>query len=173
MSRRQRPCIMLSMTRLETSIGILAVIGAVVLSLATGAVSIDLVTAVLHPKSVPHGVIFWDERLPRTLMALIIGGGLAVAGTGFQALLQNPLADPYIIGVSGGAAVGGTLAAVLLPWPVLTIPSMALIGAALSTWVLYRLSLDATGTLRVYRLLLIGVVFNAFAGAMILLLRGS
>ena len=52
-------------------------------------------------------------RLPRILLAIVIGGALAVSGTVFQAVLKNPLADPYIIGVSGGAALGATAAIVL------------------------------------------------------------
>jgi len=160
------------MSRVKTiTIGVGIVLAATTLSLILGPVSIDLTRGFFHPNSIPDGVVLWNERLPRTLLALLIGGGLAVAGTAFQALLQNPLADPYIIGVSGGAAVGGTIAATILPWPALGIPVLALVGAAITTFLLYRLSLDTTGRLRVYHLLLTGVIFNAFAGALILLLR--
>lgn len=161
------------MSRIKTGqvIGLFLVVTAAVLSLVLGSVSINLSHGFLHPNSIPDGVILWDERLPRTLLALIIGGGLAVAGTAFQALLQNPLADPYIIGVSGGAAVGGTIAATLLPFPALGIPVLALTGAAITTFILYRISLAKSGRLQIYHLLLTGVVFNAFAGALILFLR--
>lgn len=161
----------MSRAKTGTIAGVLLLVTTVVLSLVSGAVNIDLTRAFLHPYSMPDGVVLWNERLPRTLLALIIGGGLAVAGTAFQALLQNPLADPYIIGVSGGAAVGGTIAATLLPYPAIGIPVLALTGAAATTFLLYRLSLDTRGRLKIYQLLLTGVIFNAFAGALILLLR--
>ncbi len=147
------------------------VVVAALLSLMLGPVSIDIGRGLFHPNSMPDGVVLWGERMPRTILAMLIGGGLAVAGTAFQALLQNPLADPYIIGVSGGAAVGGTIAATLLPFPSVGVPVLALAGAGISTFLLYRLSVDTSGRLRVYDLLLTGVIFNAFAGALILLLR--
>lgn len=66
-----------------------------------------------NPTLDAHHSIVWDTRLPRAVMCLLIGALLGVVGSAFQALLRNPLADPYIIGVSSGAAVGGSLALVL------------------------------------------------------------
>lgn len=63
--------------------------------------------------STPINSIIWDTRLPRAVMCLLVGGLLGVVGSAFQALLRNPLADPYIVGVSSGAAVGGAIAVVL------------------------------------------------------------
>ncbi|OYT74548.1 MAG: hypothetical protein CFK49_07880, partial [Armatimonadetes bacterium JP3_11] len=60
-------------------------------------------------------LILWELRLPRVLLAALVGGTLACVGCAFQGLLRNPLADPYIIGVSSGAAVGA-VAGVLLGW---------------------------------------------------------
>src|SRR4249920_378065 len=60
--------------------------------------------------STDYGMIVMNIRLPRILLGLVVGASLAVAGTSFQALLRNPLADPYVLGISSGAAVGSILA---------------------------------------------------------------
>ena len=74
----------------------------IVVSLATGAVRVDFST----PFSADNAVILFDIRLPRIVLALLVGSGLAVAGVIFQSVLQNPLAEPYTLGISGGAALG-------------------------------------------------------------------
>ena len=58
-------------------------------------------------------VIFWSVRLPRVLLAAIVGAGLAASGSTLQGVLRNPLADPFVLGVSGGAALGATIALAL------------------------------------------------------------
>src|SRR5262245_61066181 len=79
---------------------------------------LNIVTArifgVASTASAEHSIIVWNARLPRVLMAIVVGGGLSVAGAGYQALLRNPLADPYILGVSTGAAVGAIGATILV-----------------------------------------------------------
>ena len=112
-----------------------------------------------------------DIRLPRVLLALLLGGALAAAGAVFQALLRNPLADPYILGVSAGAALGavammvagaGTFAA--------GVEAGALAGALVAMVVVLRVALAAGRTLDARVLLLAGVVVGAFFNAVILLL---
>jgi iron complex transport system permease protein len=95
--------------RLALSLALLGAILVVVslLALGVGTSSIDL-AAVLNGERVVMAV-----RLPRVLLGALAGAGLSVAGVAFQALLRNPLADPYIVGVSGGAALGGVAALVL------------------------------------------------------------
>ena len=70
--------------------------------------------AVMSPRALwgggIDGTIFWDVRLPRTLAAALVGAALAAAGCAFQAVLRNPLADPYTLGVSSGASLGAVLA---------------------------------------------------------------
>ena len=104
----------------------LGVLGLVMtLAVAAGSVSIDpgtTVRIVLHGLGLPVPVtwtpaaetIVLDLRLPRVLTAVVVGGGLAVAGATFQGLLRNPLADPYVLGSASGAALGAAIA-VLLP----------------------------------------------------------
>jgi iron complex transport system permease protein len=108
-------------------------------------------------------------RLPRVALAAIAGAALASAGAALQALLRNPLADPFVIGVSGGAALGGATVIALGAAAAAWVEGGAIAGAAASTlllaWFLRRerSSTDAT--------LLAGVVFNAFASAIITVLK--
>jgi iron complex transport system permease protein len=106
-----------------------------------------------------------ELRLPRVLTAFAVGGLLSVAGTLLQALLRNPLADPYILGVSGGAAAAA-LGTVLLGLGGLWLPTGAVIGASVSIALVFGLSRTG-GAWTQTRLLLTGVVFAAGWGALI------
>jgi iron complex transport system permease protein len=114
--------------------------------------------------------IIFSIRLPRILFAGIVGAALSMAGVVFQALLRNPLADPYILGISGGAAVGAIIGiligATLLP---LGIPGLAFLGAVLTVIIVFGIA--RTGAqLRSNTLLLAGVIVNAFFSAIIMFL---
>lgn len=153
---------------------LLAVLAAsVLLSLALGATSLDLVGA-LSGDVPADRLVLLRERLPRTLLAALVGASLSAAGLVFQAVLSNPLADPYVIGVAGGAAIGGTVALVLPFAALLGQPAVSAgafaggLGALLLTW---RLSRDRRGRMRAYEVLLVGVVFNTFASAVIMFLK--
>ncbi|MFH1531615.1 MAG: iron ABC transporter permease [Pseudomonadota bacterium] len=122
----------------------------------------------------------WEVRLPRALLAYLTGGILALSGAVFQAVLRNPLADPYIVGVSGGAALGATiaLAAGLSAVPLALPFGLALgpvflasfAGASVATFLLVLFA-SRRGGLRTTHLLLMGVVFNFFASAMIMVIK--
>jgi len=112
--------------------------------------------------------IVWQLRLPRVAAAFACGGLLALAGALFQALLRNPLADPYILGVSGGAAVGA-LSAILLGLALALVNLAALVGALAAIGLVFLLSRGA-GAWDMHRLLLTGVVLSAGFGALISLL---
>ena len=128
----------------------------------------DALRAVLGGSDAPAVTdIVWRVRLPRLALAAVVGASLAVSGVLFQALLRNPLADPYVLGVSGGAAVGGILALSFGPalgWGAGTVPPAAFAGALLTTATLYGVS-GSGGRVSAHHLLLTGVVFNAFASA--------
>lgn len=83
-------------------------------------------------------VIVWDLRAPRALLAVIVGAGLALAGSGMQTLVRNPLADPYLLGVSAGASVGATAVIALgmfTSWGTHRLTLGALVGAlAAADW---------------------------------------
>ncbi len=111
-------------------------------------------------------------RLPRVLLAILIGGGLSLAGAVFQALLRNPLAEPYILGVSGGAAVGAVSVlslglAGLGSW---LLPVAAFGGALFAIVLVFRVAVASGQALDVRVLLLAGVVVGAFFSAVISLL---
>ena len=109
-------------------------------------------------------------RLPRALLGALVGGALSSSGVAFQALLRNPLADPYILGVSGGAAVGAMTARLLLPGDsFLPLPLCAFLGAALAASVVFFLARRRSGISR-ERLILMGVIVGAFLNALIMMM---
>lgn len=87
--------------------------------------------------------LLFNLRLPRIALALITGAALSTAGVSFQGVFRNPLADPYLLGVSAGAGLGATIAIVWKPLPSLgiyTLPVLAFIGATLAAFLVYRLA---------------------------------
>ncbi len=140
--------------------------------------------AVFREPSSSDAVIFWSVRLPRALIAAIVGAGLAASGATLQGVLRNPLAEPFVLGVSGGAALGSTLALALglstvgqmLPGlgaglARLSAPTLfAFVGAAASIFFVLLAS-RGHGSRAVYVALLAGVIFNAFAAAAITLIK--
>ncbi|HKK27242.1 MAG TPA: iron ABC transporter permease [Gemmatimonadota bacterium] len=111
-------------------------------------------------------------RLPRAVQGALVGGGLAVAGAAFQALLRNPLAEPYVLGVSGGAALGA-VAALVLGWSaagVWSLPVAAFCGALLAVGAVLAVAARSSLALDTRVLLLAGVVAGAFFNALIMLL---
>jgi cobalamin transport system permease protein len=138
-----------------------------ILGLSLGAMPIvlgDVWRALIDPAS-PHAVIVRDLRLPRVLLGFLIGGTLAVSGASLQALLRNPLADPYLLGLSGGAGLGAVLAIAVggpLAWAV---PTAAFVGALGAVALVYALGRTGSGRLEPRVLLLAGVVTSGFATA--------
>ena len=151
----------------------LALLGVAMFSLAVGPTllsPLQVSGALFDPDSSgPTADIVRRIRLPRIALAGLVGACLSTSGVIFQALLRNPLADPYVLGVSGGAALGGILALSLgasLGFGYGAVPIAAFAGCLITTFLLYLIAgrsqrVSATG------LLLTGVVFNAFASAAI------
>src|SRR5271170_4109110 len=98
-------------SRNATAIGAAAMLLAVVIVLAVvvGSERVSVARAVADPASLDRTILF-DVRLPRVLLGAIAGAGLAIVGAAFQGLLKNPLAEPFVLGVSGGAALGASIA---------------------------------------------------------------
>ncbi|MBF0105805.1 MAG: iron ABC transporter permease [Deltaproteobacteria bacterium] len=113
--------------------------------------------------------IYFHLRLPELVLAFLTGAALSVSGVSFQALLKNPLADPYILGISGGAALGYVLA-VVAGLPFILVPITGYAFALISLVIIYKLACHR-GVLSVTSLLLIGIVFNAFSFALILVVN--
>lgn len=113
--------------------------------------------------------ILFDIRLPRVFLGAAVGASLALAGASLQALLRNPLAEPYLLGVSNGAALGTMLAFVFFAQFEPARPIMALAGAALATFTVYRMARSGAG-MSVERLVLAGVIVTTFLSSIIVLL---
>jgi iron complex transport system permease protein len=148
-------------------------VGAIMVALGSG--SVDLSAAdvwrglVGSDEGLPHTLVA-DLRLPRALSAFAVGGLLAVAGTLMQVLLRNPLADPYILGVSGGAAICA-LVALMLGLGQFWVDGGAFAGALGATLLVFALAGGGPGSWTPVRLLLTGVVLAAgFAAAISLML---
>jgi iron complex transport system permease protein len=151
---------------------VVALFASIVLASLIGSVHVDLARALTAGiADNTDRVILFETRLPRVLLAAIVGGALASAGVALQGLLRNPLAEPHLIGVSGGAALGAVITVIIVGRSAFSetalLPIGASAGALVSMAVIYRLAL-VHGRLQPYVLLLAGVVYNAFAGALIM-----
>ena len=150
-----------------------------IVSLSMGTVSIPLSQIIQTLFSAVIGAdestqinnIILDIRLPRILLALLVGAILAVLGTVMQGLFRNPLADPSLIGVSGGASVGASVVTCFSGWSYgLSLAGLsmisfgAFIGGVISTLVVYRVATSSLGT-SVTTMLLAGIAIGAIAGA--------
>lgn len=119
-----------------------------------------------------HEYVLLHVRLPRVLLGILVGGGLALAGAALQGLYRNPLADPGLIGVSGGAALFA--AAALAPnlfgvvtwtaWGYFSVPIAAFIGGLLFAWLVYALA-SRSGKVNISTMLLVGIALNALSAA--------
>jgi len=126
-----------------------------------------------------YGLIVVNIRLPRILLGIIVGASLSVAGTSFQALLRNPLADPYVLGVSMGAALGSILALIAEPHlplsstlAALLTPLGAFVGAGVTIAAVYFLG-RREGQIDSTTLLLGGVITGSFLSAIIMFLMNT
>jgi iron complex transport system permease protein len=144
-----------------------------VLGLGAGAVAVpplQVVQALLGQAVDPvQAAVVLDLRLPRVVTGILVGAVLAVAGAALQGLLRNPLADPGLVGVSSGAAIGAVVVIVAVgeaagPFRPLLLPLAAFVGALLATVVIVRLA-TFDGRTATALLLLAGIAINAIAGA--------
>jgi len=147
---------------------LLAVLCSLILGLLAGAVPLSLgdVWEALRRPDAEAAVIVRQLRAPRVLLAFLVGGSLGVSGAALQAMIRNPLAEPYLLGLSGGAGLGAVVAIASRaagPWAV---PIAAFLGAVCAVSLVYRLSLVAGRRLDPRVLLLSGVVVGSFAGAL-------
>jgi len=146
----------------------LLVFACLLLGLSAGAVPLPLpaVWDGLLSGRGPEAGIVRDLRAPRVVLAFLVGGSLAVSGAALQAMIRNPLAEPYLLGLSSGAGLGAVIAIASEaagPW---AIPLAAFLGALAAVALVYRLSVVSGRRLDPHVLLLSGVVVGAFAGAL-------
>ncbi len=148
----------------------IALVLAIVLGVSFGTDPVSLSRAVSDASSLDHDIVF-EVRLPRVLLAAIAGAGLSIVGVALQGLLRNPLAEPFVLGVSGGSALGATVAILvgLSSTTVLgasLVPIAALLGGIGATALVHLFAAAAPGS-RGTSVLLAGVVVNAIASAAI------
>ncbi|MCA9471669.1 MAG: iron ABC transporter permease [Nitrospirales bacterium] len=137
---------------------------------------VKVFTQVILDRAVSSGetdltqTILLDVRLPRLLLAFCVGGSLAAVGVSLQALLRNPLADPSVLGISSGAALGAAVALLFgagaSVWSLSSLPICAFLGAVVALLIIYRIAATHYG-FSIYTLLLAGVVLSMIFSALI------
>ncbi|MBX3222788.1 MAG: iron ABC transporter permease [Labilithrix sp.] len=143
---------------------------AIVLGVAFGTEPVSLARAIAEADSLDRAIVV-DVRLPRVLLGAVAGAGLSIVGVALQALLRNPLAEPYVLGVSGGSAVGATVAILVgvssaTSLGASVVPLFALVGGMGATALVHTLASVAPDS-RGASVLLAGIVVNAIASAAI------
>lgn len=152
-------------------LGVLVVVAAMamVVGIGAGAAAIpiaDVWRALIDPSST-SGPIVWQLRLPRVVLAFLVGGALGISGAALQAMIRNPLAEPYLLGISGGAGLGAVLAISLGLSGLGVVPAAALVGALVVSGLVYAVATLPGARLEPRVLVLVGVVFAALCGALI------
>lgn len=147
---------------------IFASLAALIVGVVTGPVTLPAgeIWDAVKSATAPAAPIVRDLRLPRVLLAFAVGGGLGLCGAALQALVRNPLADPYLLGLSGGAGLGAVVAIAAGLSGAWGVPIAAFAGAIAALLLVYRLSLVQGRRLDSRVLLLAGVIVSALCGAL-------
>jgi iron complex transport system permease protein len=167
------------LTRLWLPASLLFLAGALLAGVLVGPVNLGVVNVVratfahafgLHsPLSGADDAILWQLRLPRVILAALVGGTLAAAGAAYQGVFRNPLADPYLLGAAAGAGLGATIVVVYAPASGLTgdlLPVGAFVGAAVAVVAAYVLGRSAGVAAGPAALVLAGVTITSFLTAL-------
>lgn len=147
------------------SILLVLFVSAVLISIGTGSVKIPIGEVIKHLFSSSDSInkeIILNIRLPRVLIGILVGASLAVAGAILQAVMQNPLADPGLIGVSSGASLAAIFIMLILPGYSSLVPIAAFLGGMLATLIIYALAWKQG--IKPMRIILAGVAVNAMLG---------
>jgi iron complex transport system permease protein len=152
------------MSRSRLALLVVGVAACLVAGLSAGSVPLapGEIWAGLRNADAPASVIVRELRAPRVLLAFLVGGSLGVCGAALQAMIRNPLAEPYLLGLSGGAGLGAVLAIATRAAGAWAVPIAAFVGALGAVALVYRLSLVAGRRLDPRVLLLSGVVVGSF-----------
>jgi iron complex transport system permease protein len=156
---------------------ILLLFAIIALSVGSERVGLDVILKIIASQftnnssdaSAEQVAIILDIRLPRVLMAIVVGAALSVAGAAFQALLRNPLADPGILGISSGSALGAIAATIFTESVPVSRPLAAFISAVITMGIVYAIGQGRRGT-STDRLILAGVIVNAFLSSVVIYL---
>ncbi|HKC30021.1 MAG TPA: iron ABC transporter permease [Jatrophihabitans sp.] len=164
--------------RVPMAIASVALLGSMALAIAVGPVGISLGQIVgtvlshlpllhVHTSASPvDKAIIWDVRLPRVVLAALVGAMLAGGGASYQGVLRNSLADPYLLGVAAGAGLGATVAIVAAGGGSLVLPACAFAGAVLAVALTYVVAAAGEGRASGYAIILAGVAVAAMLTAL-------
>ncbi len=157
----------------------LAMVFLLVILLVSMLIALLLGSVFISPLKLLQSEILWQIRLPRVILAALIGLLLSVSGVILQGVLRNPLADPYVLGISAGGAVGAAISIALgaqfIVFGMSSVPVTAFIFSLLAVFVVYKLS-QVAGKTSPETLILAGVALSAFCGAilsLIIILSGN
>lgn len=145
----------------------------VVLAVTIGTVQIPMRTFWNYSDETNTNIL-WKIRLPRVLLAGLVGASLAIAGAAFQGLLKNPLADPYTLGVSSGASVGAVMTlffSLSIPFiGVFTLPVLSMVGATITMFLVIGFAHLVDRSMKMETIILTGIIFGSFLGSVISLM---
>lgn len=164
----------MSKSFLAYMISLVLLAGAVVLGVTVGTVTIS--PQVLWNPSVDKTAanILWNIRMPRVVLAGLVGAALAIAGAAFQGLLKNPLADPYTLGVSSGASVGAVMTlffGITIPFlGIFTLPVISMTGALITMLAVMAFAKLVDRSMKMETVILTGIIFSSFLGSVISLM---
>ena len=151
-----------------------ALIVAVWLGVSIGSVKIPISTLWNAGADATATNILWKIRMPRVVLAGLVGASLAISGAAFQGLLKNPLADPYTLGVSSGASVGAVMTLFFgISIPILgtyTLPVFSMVGAALTMFLVLGFARLVDRAMRMETIILTGIIFGSFLGSVLSLM---
>lgn len=153
---------------------VFVLIAAVLVGVTVGSVSIPL--EVLWNRDLDEASfnILWNIRMPRVVLAGLVGASLAMAGAAFQGLLKNPLADPYTLGVSSGASVGAVMTlffGISIPFlGLFTLPVISMLGAFITMIIVMGFAKLIDRSMKMETIILTGIIFSSFLGSVISLM---
>ncbi|CEG21898.1 Hemin transport system permease protein HmuU [Planococcus massiliensis] len=156
------------------TLSFLLLAGAVVLGVTVGTVTISP-QVLWNPSSDETAAnILWNIRMPRVVLAGLVGAALAIAGAAFQGLLKNPLADPYTLGVSSGASVGAVTTlffGITIPFlGIFTLPVLSMAGALATMLMVMAFAKLVDRSMKMETVILTGIIFSSFLGSVISLM---
>lgn len=151
-----------------------ALILSIIFGVTIGTVSIPISTLWNGHEDLSAANILWNIRMPRVILAGLVGSSLAIAGAAFQGLLKNPLADPYTLGISSGASVGAVLTlffGITIPFlGIYTLPVFSMVGAFATMLAVIGFARLVDRSMRMETIILTGIIFSSFLGSLISLM---
>lgn len=163
----------MSKTAIAYAVSIATFLVTVWLGVSIGTVKIPIET-LWNQSDETASNILWQIRMPRVLLAGIVGASLAISGAAFQGLLKNPLADPYTLGVSSGASVGAVITlffGISIPFlGPFTLPVFSMVGAAVTMFLVIGFARMVDRSMKMETIILTGIIFGSFLGSVLSLM---